>query len=66
MMLGLGIVLAVIGLLMIAKPSVVWTLTESWKTNDGTEPSSLYIGSTRFGGIMVCLAGIGSGIVHFL
>lgn len=62
----LGIILMIIGVTMIVKPSVIWFIQESWKSNDSTEPSSLYIGSTRFGGIMMTLAGIGGVVVNFI
>ncbi|TXC92720.1 hypothetical protein FS935_00475 [Metabacillus litoralis] len=62
----LGILLITIGVTMIVKPSILWILTESWKSNDGTEPSSLYKWSTRFGGIMITIAGIGSIIIYLL
>ena len=55
----LGLVLIGIGAVMLAKPQLVYELTESWKHDGGVdEPSGLYIGSTRFGGVMFILAGI--------
>lgn len=51
---------------MLIKPSIIWLITESWKSNDFTEPSNLYIWSTRFGGIMMTLAGIGGIVAHLL
>ena len=57
-MLITGIFLLSMGVFMISKPSVFWLLFESWKSNDATEPSSLYIWSTRFGGIMFIVVGI--------
>lgn len=65
-MLLLGIILIIIGGTMIVKPSVIWIITESWKSDDGTEPSKLYTWSTRFGGIMMTLAGIGGIIANFI
>ncbi|MGE8207022.1 DUF6199 family natural product biosynthesis protein [Heyndrickxia sp. NPDC080065] len=65
-MIFLGIILIVIGVFMIIKPSVFWLITQRWKSTDGTEPSYLYIWSTRFGGIMITLAGIGGVIAFFL
>ncbi|HHU18830.1 MAG TPA: hypothetical protein GXZ58_01005 [Bacilli bacterium] len=62
----LGIILMIIGVVIIVKPSVIWFIQENWKSNDNTEPSSLYIWSTRFGGIMMTLAGIGGVVVNFL
>ncbi|MDD9270437.1 DUF6199 family natural product biosynthesis protein [Paenibacillus sp. GCM10023248] len=54
----LGIFLVICGLLMLFKPSMIWNVTESWKSNDATEPSSLYVWSTRFGGVMVTMVGL--------
>ncbi|MFP7300388.1 DUF6199 family natural product biosynthesis protein [Neobacillus niacini] len=65
-MLALGILFIIIGVSMIIEPSLFWLLTESWKSNDATEPSRLYIWSTVFGGIMFIIVGIGSTIVSFL
>lgn len=48
------IVLIAIGLLMLLGPGAVWAVTESWKSSDGTEPSDLYIFSTRIGGGFFC------------
>lgn len=61
-----GVILIIVGMTMIVKPAMVWLVTESWKTNDGSEPSDFYIWSTRFGGIMVTLAGIGAILVTVL
>ncbi|MBU9711848.1 DUF6199 family natural product biosynthesis protein [Evansella tamaricis] len=65
-MVLLGIILIIIGVTMIIKPSIIWLITESWKSNDGTEPSNFYNWSTRFGGILMTLAGIGGVIVTYL
>ena len=54
----LGLVLIGIGAVMLAKPQLVYELTESWKHGGAGEPSKLYLGSTRFGGVMFILAGI--------
>ncbi|GAA0343789.1 hypothetical protein GCM10008967_37800 [Bacillus carboniphilus] len=62
----LGIFLIVFGLIMILNPSIIWVISESWKSSTYSEPSNLYIFSTRFGGIMMTLAGIGSMVVYFL
>lgn len=59
------ILLAVVGLLMIIKPSLIWTITESWKSNDATEPSQLYMWSIRFGGVLCTLAAVG-GVIALL
>jgi hypothetical protein len=60
--LVVGIFLVGFRLFMILKPTLFWEITESWKSNDGTEPSNFYISSTRFGGVMFVLGGF-SGII---
>ncbi|WP_449537643.1 DUF6199 family natural product biosynthesis protein [Ferdinandcohnia sp. Marseille-Q9671] len=65
-MTAMGIFLLIVGVVLLLKPSLVWTLTESWKTEDGTEPSSLYIWSTRFGGVMCICVGVGVIIVSYI
>lgn len=47
-----------IGLFMLIWPEYFWALTEQWKSNDATEPSTLFIISTRFGGGMLTILGI--------
>jgi hypothetical protein len=59
-MMGIiSVLLILLGLMMLSKPSIIWTIIESWKSNDATEPSDLYVWSTRFGGIIVTLTGLG-------
>lgn len=65
-MLFLGLILIIVGLVMLIKPDVFWSITESWKSNDGTEPSDLYLLSTRIGGVLFTIVGIGGAIVSFL
>lgn len=65
-MLALGIFFILLGVLFIINPSFIWLITESWKSDDGTEPSSLYIWNTRFGGMILLIVGIGSVITAFL
>ena len=57
--------LAIYGVALIWKPEFFYELTESWK-HDGGEPSKLYLLSTRFGGVMCVLAGIGGMICVFI
>ena len=38
-----GIILCVIGLVLTAKPTLVWKLAESWKTEGSKAPSARYI-----------------------
>jgi uncharacterized membrane protein len=61
-----GIILVILGFIMIINPTLVWNITQKWKTDDGTEPSRLYIASTRFGGVMMALAGTGGIVASFL
>jgi len=61
-----GIFLIIAGVTMIVKPSILWLIAESWKSNDGTEPSDFYNWSTRFGGILMTIAGIGGIIASLL
>lgn len=58
----MSVILLLLGIVMISKPSIVWTIAESWKSSDATEPSNLYIVSTRFGGIMLSIVGL-AGII---
>jgi hypothetical protein len=60
----ISVLLVLLGLMMLIKPSIIWSITESWKSADTTEPSDLYVWSTRFGGVMVTLAGLG-GVLAF-
>lgn len=53
-----------LGLLMLFRPTFIWALTESWKSTDATEPSSLYLFSTRFGGTIFTVLGI-IGVIVF-
>ena len=63
----IGLILIVIGITMLVRPKFIYELTESWKHGGGMdEPSALYLFSTRFGGVMFILAGIGGLIVPFL
>ncbi|WP_338540726.1 DUF6199 family natural product biosynthesis protein [Paenibacillus tundrae] len=50
MTLTIAIIFSLVGLLMFITPSVLWVITEKWKTSDATEPSALYRFSVRIGG----------------
>lgn len=65
-MIFLGIIIVIIGITMIVKPTLIWLITESWKTYDGTEPSDIYVKSTRISGVLMTLAGIVGIIGYFL
>ena len=63
----LGVLFVIIvGILMVAKPHLVFEITQAWKSNGSAEPSKAYIRTTRFGGIMFLLVGVGCGILGFL
>ncbi|WP_300344572.1 DUF6199 family natural product biosynthesis protein [uncultured Oscillibacter sp.] len=61
MYLLLSVLLIGIGLLMVWKPALFFEITEGWRTNGS--PSDAYLRSTRFGGAMFLLAGIGGAVV---
>ncbi len=61
-----GLILIAIGITMLVKPRLFFELTESWKHDGSAEPSDLFLCSTRFGGVMCTLAGIGGLIVPLL
>nr|WP_254634923.1 DUF6199 family natural product biosynthesis protein [Paenibacillus sp. GbtcB18] len=52
--------------MMLLAPGAVWAVKESWKSNDGTEPSDLYLFSTRIGGGIFLLIGIAGSAVSLL
>ena len=60
------LVLAIYGVALIWKPEFFYELTESWKHDGGGEPSKSYLLSTKFGGVMCMLAGIGGMICVFI
>ena len=61
-----GIFLLVAGGIMLFRTDWFFVLTEGWKQRASAEPSPLYRASTRFGGALCCLAGMGGVIVFFL
>jgi len=63
-MIFLAIFLLVIGLLMLWKPAFLWNITERWKSQGAEEPSSLYLLSIRFGGILCVLIGLATTLVY--
>ena len=54
-----GIVLCLIGLVLTAKPTLVWKLTESWKTEKAGTPSGKYLTVLR----IVSGAALGVGVL---
>ncbi|MFC4619949.1 DUF6199 family natural product biosynthesis protein [Camelliibacillus cellulosilyticus] len=61
MLLG-SLFLLLAGLIMLIRPDLFYKLTVQWKSDDESDPSDLYIWSTRFGGVMCTLVGL-SGVV---
>ena len=57
-----GIILCVIGLVLSAKPTLVWKITESWKTEGSNAPSDRYMRALR----LVSGAAIGVGVLLFI
>ena len=45
-----GILICIIGLVLTVKPTLVWRLTESWKTEGSTAPSDRYLWVLRIVG----------------
>lgn len=50
-----SIILIIVGILLLKFPDAAYELTQSWKNASSTEPSNLWLISTRIGGI-VCVA----------
>ena len=53
----LSLIVLAAGILMLAKPELVYSISESWKHDGGTEPSNLYVISIRTGGAFCVLVG---------
>ena len=62
----IGVVFIGIGLLMMLSPSIFYNITQGWKNGSESEPSNLFIVSTRFGGVMFSLIGTASIVLQFL
>lgn len=54
----LGILFIIIGIVMEVKPDLFYQITESWKDTTNSEPSPLYIISTRVGGVAFIIVGL--------
>ena len=66
-MLILGsLFLLVAGLLMLCFPTVIYSITESWKTNASSEPSGMYKIHIRVGGVACLLVGVAGIIAYFV
>lgn len=53
-----GILIVIIGVILLASPKTVYTITEKWKTAEPSEPSKAYIIGTRLGGILMIIIGV--------
>lgn len=58
-MIVVSLIFIVIGLTMIFNTKLFWKITESWKSGNSYNPSDVYQVSTKFGGIMFFLVGLG-------
>lgn len=61
-----SIFLLIVGVLMLCFPDVVYSITESWKSNASSEPSGLYKIHIRIGGIVCSLVGSAGIIANFI
>ncbi len=53
-----GAAFLVLGLVFFIKPTVIWKITEQWKSNCAEEPSKLYIINVKIEGGIFILLGI--------
>ena len=61
-----SIFLLIVGVMMLCFPEVVYSITESWKSDASSEPSGLYKIHIRVGGIACSLVGIAGLIANFV
>ena len=61
-----GIVFLLCSAVLLLKPELVYKLTERWKCYSSDEPSTPYLFSARFGGVIMSILGAGSLIVFFM
>lgn len=61
-----GIIFTIVGVTMIIKPYIIFNITEKWKNDYNTEPSNLYVFSTRFGGCIITFIGVSAIIMFFI
>ena len=66
MFLIAGLALLCIGAFMLLVPEMVFELQKSWKSYSASEPSDLYILSTRIGGGLFSLMGAAAVVVQFV
>lgn len=53
-----GVAFLFLGLVFFIKPTVIWKITEQWKSNCAEEPSKLYIINVKIEGGIFILLGI--------
>ena len=53
-----GTLLIMIGLFLLIKPKATWKITEQWKNNDVSSPSSQYFVMVRIVGSTACVLGL--------
>ena len=53
-----SILIILLGLFLVIKPDWVYYISESWKSNFNSEPSNLYLVSTKIGGLIVLIIGL--------
>ena len=61
-----GLIILAAGLMMIFAPEKFYDFTQGWKNDSDTEPSSEFLLSTRFGGIVFALVGIAACVIQVL
>lgn len=61
-----SIFLLIVGVMMLCFTEVVYSITESWKSDASSEPSGLYKIHIRIGGIACSLVGIAGIIANFV
>lgn len=61
-----GIVLIGFGAMMLFGPKTFYQITQGWKNDSDTDPSHLFIISTRIGGVLFLLVGITASLLQFL
>ena len=64
-MILLALLLIAAGIFMTMKPQLIWAISESWKSNDGTEPSDFYIWTIRAAGVVCTLIGVANAALYF-
>lgn len=61
-----GLILLILGVILLWKPQWVFFIVESWKHSGETEPTDMFIFSTRLGGTIMATVGIVGIILQFV